>query len=235
MSLILSSLIFISQAVLAAPPTISPDTLRLKELNREPGLTIIDVRDPGAFRLGHIQGALNIMDKDVSAAGLPRTSHIVVYCGEASCPLSAGAATKLIDAGYTKVDLLEGGFTAWLAKGYPATTGTGQAANKHAQQALTTDNEALKKIAAGLALPLDVRPRLEFKAGHLPNALNVPLEDIPSRLAEIPKDKEILIYDRQGPRSTQAIKSLKTAGFTVSELSGGLAGWIKKKLPLEVK
>jgi rhodanese-related sulfurtransferase len=51
----------------------------------------------------------------------------------------------------------------------------------------------------------------------------------------MPKDKEILIYDRQGARSRQAFEKLKAAGFTVSELSGGLAGWVKRKLPLEVK
>lgn len=233
MSLILTSLIFISNIALAAPPAILPDALRLKELNREPGLTIVDVREPDAFRLGHIQGALNIVDTDITAANLPRASHIVVYCGEASCPLSAAAASNLIKAGYSKVDLLEGGFAAWLAKGYPATTGAAKASRF--KQALITDNEALKKIADGLALPLDVRPRLEFKAGRLPHAINIPLEDLPSRLADLPKDKEILIYDRQGPRSRQAFDQLAAAGFTVSELSGGLAGWIKKKLPLEVK
>jgi rhodanese-related sulfurtransferase len=158
----------------------------------------------------------------------------VVYCIEADCPLSTGAANSLIAEGYSRVELLAGGFTEWIKKGYPILTAKNTAVIDPAY-VRTDARDAQIMMRAGTALPLDVRPALEFSAGHLPNASNVPLEQLAAGMARLPKNIQILVYDRLPARSRQAAKALKAAGFKVSELSGGLAAWVKRKYPLETK
>ena len=93
---------------------------------------------------------------------------------------------------------------------------------------------AYKRIKKGDLTVVDARPPLEFAAGHLPGALNFPLEELcpgPSgRLPEGVEDPEV--YDRQADRSRKAGDILAGAGFKVLELSGGLAGWAAEKFPL---
>lgn len=236
MSLILTLLISVTltTAQAAPPPTITPDALRLAELNKEPNLIIVDVRAPDAFLKGHIQHARNILAGNVPTSSLPLSAHIVVYCSQTDCDLSSHAAEGLIASGYPKVSLLEGGFDAWLKKGYPATTGPATQKQK-TQRSNTTIKDASQQLQQGALLPIDIRSKLEFSAAHLPHALNAPLEELESHYIDMPKDKELLIYDSNEQRSRKAYDKLKAAGFTVTELSGGIAGWSRRKQPLEVK
>ncbi len=217
----------------AAAPKITPDDLRRFQLNKEPGLIIIDVRPPDAYAAGHIQGARNIQAGNVASAGLPLTAHIVVYCSEPACSLSANAAKSLTSAGYEKVNLLEGGLADWLKHAYPATTGAPTA--KSPKRAAMRTKDARKAINDGSAFALDVRPAVEFKAGHLPHAYNAPLETLESHYIDLPKNKKIVVYDRLIARSRQAFDTLKASNYDVYELPGGLAGWVKRNQPLEMK
>src|SRR6516165_12242359 len=58
--------------------------------------------------------------------------------------------------------------------------------------------ELLDRLRAGKATVLDVRPEDEFRQGHLPGALNIPLSQLERRLAELPPDREIVAYCRGG-------------------------------------
>jgi rhodanese-related sulfurtransferase len=217
-----------------APAAISPDNLRLLILNRTADLTIIDVRPPDAYTQSHIQGAINALASSVQRAGLPRSNRIVVYCIEAECPLSTGAANSLIADGYPRVELLSGGFTEWIKKGYPVQTAanTFKVELKHAR---TEAKDALTQISGGTLLPLDVRSAAEFSAGHVPHARSVPLERLDADMVRLPKGVQMLVYDRVPDRSRKALEKLTAAGFKVSELSGGLSAWVTRKLPLETK
>jgi rhodanese-related sulfurtransferase len=82
---------------------------------------------------------------------------------------------------------------------------------------------------------VDVRPKTEFAAGHLPHAKSAPLEELANHFVDLPKDKPILVYDRDPARCRKAVEQLNAAGFSASELSGGIAGWVKRKGDLEVK
>jgi rhodanese-related sulfurtransferase len=129
--MVLSLLLLFAASTNAAPPTTPCDKVRLLQLNHTQGLLIIDVRDPNEFALGHIQGAKNVLAKDIQTAQLPHDARIIVYCGEPSCPLSSGAAQKLISDGYANVSLLDGGLSAWYQKGYPIQTSAPKNDSKH--------------------------------------------------------------------------------------------------------
>lgn len=78
-----------------------------------------------------------------------------------------------------------------------------------------------KKIDAG-AVIIDVRTPEEFRDGAYPNARNIPVGNLASRLGEIPKDKPVVLYCASGARSASAARTMKQAGFTDVINAGGL-------------
>ncbi len=68
---------------------------------------------------------------------------------------------------------------------------------------------------------LDVRSPREFAAGHVPNAVNIPVDELRSRLGELPNDQEIWVYCGVGKRSYVACRILRQSGFDARNLSGG--------------
>jgi len=96
-------------------------------------------------------------------------------------------------------------------------------------------DELLKQLQAGMVTILDVRPADEFALGHLPAALNIPLRELESRLAELDPSQEIVAYCR-GPYcvlSYEAVAWLRGRGFKVRRLEDGLPEWRAAGLPTE--
>ena len=77
-----------------------------------------------------------------------------------------------------------------------------------------------------LYLLVDVRPPEEYDRAHLLGAVNIPLEELPGKLAGVPKSVLIYLYDETGELSSQAVQRLVSAGYRFSRfLKGGLVGW----------
>lgn len=73
---------------------------------------------------------------------------------------------------------------------------------------------------------LDVREIDEWSAGHAPGAVLVPMMQIPGRLTELPRDRDIVVVCRVGARSAQVVAFLRAQGWDrVSNLSGGMLSW----------
>ena len=80
----------------------------------------------------------------------------------------------------------------------------------------------LRELEAYEALVLDIRVNEEYELGHIPGALNIPLAALRKRLAELPKDKKIVVYCSVGLRAYMAARILLQNGFSqVYSLSGG--------------
>ena len=95
--------------------------------------------------------------------------------------------------------------------------------------------ELFKRSKLGLVTVLDVRPAKEFAAGHLPGAINVPVEDLAQRLRKLPKGREVIAYCR-GPYcllSVDAVALLRTKGFKARRLQDGFPEWKASGLPVE--
>lgn len=79
-----------------------------------------------------------------------------------------------------------------------------------------------RAAALGNRLFLDVRTNEEFKAGGIPESIHIPLDELRERIAELPRDRHIVVSCRSGVRSYAAIRILKQSGFEqLSNLSGG--------------
>lgn len=86
----------------------------------------------------------------------------------------------------------------------------------------------LAPLLAGPSPPvlLDVREPWEHGAGHLPDALNIPLGEIPLRAREVPRGRDLVVYCRVGPRGERAVELLAAEGVAgARNLEGGLSAW----------
>lgn len=84
---------------------------------------------------------------------------------------------------------------------------------------------------------LDVRTPEEFAAGHVPGAINIPHDQLATRVAELAdaRDKEIVAYCRSGRRAALALTTLHDAGFAqLSHLDGDFLAWQAANRPIEV-
>ena len=84
------------------------------------------------------------------------------------------------------------------------------------------------------AFILDVRQPDEWAAVHIPGAKLIPLGDLAGRLAEVPRDRDVVVVCRSGNRSQQGRDILRGAGFTrVTSMTGGVREWQAAGLPTE--
>ena len=91
--------------------------------------------------------------------------------------------------------------------------------------------EAAAKRDAGVFI-LDVRTQDEWNQVHIPGANLIPLDQLGSRLNEVPKDKEVVVVCHSGNRSKQGRDILKQAGYTqVTSMAGGMNAWQAASLP----
>jgi len=77
---------------------------------------------------------------------------------------------------------------------------------------------------------VDVRTETEFAAGHVPGAINIPYSHFPARAAELPSNKDVVVYCATGIRAEKAAVSLRENGFTrLLHLQGDMTGWAESK------
>ena len=96
-------------------------------------------------------------------------------------------------------------------------------------------NELLKRAKRGLVTVLDVRPPEEFAAGHLPGAVNIPIDKLESGLAKLSKQREVVAYCR-GPyclMSFEAVLKLRKRGWKARRLEHGFPEWKAAGLPVD--
>jgi rhodanese-related sulfurtransferase/predicted transcriptional regulator len=87
--------------------------------------------------------------------------------------------------------------------------------------------DLLERLGRGDVVLVDVRPRLEYEAGHIDGARSIPHDELERRLAELPADREVVAYCR-GPfcaYAHDAVRRLRAAGRPARRLAGGWPEW----------
>jgi hydroxyacylglutathione hydrolase len=189
------------------------------------GAQIIDVRDPAEYAKGHLAGSINIGlgGQYATWAGtlLDRDKPIVIV---AEPGREQEAALRLGRIGFDHVKgYLEGGMAALAAR---------------SDLVWPTERVTAPMVAEELArvdppLLLDIRNPREWAAKHIDGSLNIPLNHLQERIAEIPRDRRIAVHCAGGYRSSIAASILHQHGITnLIEMAGGLAAWDATKLPV---
>ncbi|MHB1846614.1 MAG: ArsR/SmtB family transcription factor [Deltaproteobacteria bacterium] len=96
--------------------------------------------------------------------------------------------------------------------------------------------ELLRRVHDGEVTVIDVRPSEEYRAGHIPGALSVPLPELRKRLAELPKSREVVAYCR-GPYCVMAIEAvelLRKKGFKAHRMEQGVVDWRARGWRVEI-
>ncbi|WP_027183624.1 rhodanese-like domain-containing protein [Desulfovibrio inopinatus] len=168
---------------------------------------LIDARPLNKFLEGAIPGSVSIPDSkfDEFKGVLPsdKSTQLVYYCGGFKCKLSHKSADKAKKLGYTNVVVNESGYPGWKEK-----FGGSQAASISADvkdgAIDVTKFEAILKDNPDSIMLVDVRDADEFKAGHFPTAINMPVDEVEKKIAEFTADKPIIFVCSTGARSGEA-------------------------------
>jgi rhodanese-related sulfurtransferase len=193
----------------AGPSSLSETGPQLLTANELPNdALILDVRDAEAFGARHIDGAINIgLDGSFASwcgALLPFDAPIVIVAEDADA--ASQAVIRLARVGIERVAGYIGAMDDFR------TTPLAQ---------LTVQELRGKSPAI-----LDVRRRAEFDESHIPGATNVPLDELPERLAEVDREHPLAVICAGGYRSSIASSILARAGFTnMMNVQGGTEEW----------
>lgn len=85
--------------------------------------------------------------------------------------------------------------------------------------------EASRRFEAGEALLLDVREPSELAIASVEGALHIPMRQVPARLAEVPKDRPVLVLCHHGGRSQRVADWLLAQGYRAENVAGGIEAW----------
>ena len=201
--------------------------IELEEVLRmgDAGTQILDVREAAEFAKGHLAGSINIGlgGQYATWAGtvLDRTKPIVIL---AEPGREQEAALRLGRIGFDHVKgYLKGGMEALAGRPdlvWPT-------------ERLSAPMIAEELAGAARPLVLDIRSPREWSAKHIDGSLNIPLNHLQERIAEVPRDRKIAVHCAGGYRSSIAASILHQHGIThLTEMAGGLAAWEAAKLPV---
>ena len=214
---------------------IATDELK-KLLDENAAITIIDARNPEEYQEVHIKGAINIPEKKFSeyAAQLPadKGARLVFYCNGVKCGKSKKAAQKATELGYSNILIYSEGMPVWEEKGLPIYAGPDYENKIETTKIAPADLDALSKNGAGTFTLVDVRDAEEFREGHIPGAINIPVAEFAAKSEGLDKEKKIIVYCNSGGRSYNAYRKLMKLGY--ADINQAIfADWKDAGLPVE--
>jgi rhodanese-related sulfurtransferase len=202
---------------------------RLKSTMKEgKPLVLVDTRETSAYGSGHLPGAVNIRSSRLHPDLImpyDAADPLLFYGADASDREPYEAAQKAASWGYfgrsgAPVMVLEGGVAAWTGADMDVTAGAG----KNSAAGLPASTRGMIFIDEFKALWkergrnkeqlfLDVRSRLELVDSEIGNVVRIPVDELPFRLSELQKEKEIIVYCSSGRRARIAYQILARTGF----------------------
>jgi hydroxyacylglutathione hydrolase len=194
------------------------------------GALLVDLRPAGEHAAGHPPGALSIPSDESFGTWLgwvvePDRPIVMLVEDEAT---REDAVRQAVRIGYdgSLIGTVAGGWPAWIEAGGPVAE----------DERLSIDELARRLHGGGEDAPfvVDVRQATEYGSGHIPGSLHVLAADLPSRLAELPRDRPIATICASGFRASIAASMLRQAGFErVASVHRGVPAWEAAGLPIE--
>jgi hydroxyacylglutathione hydrolase len=186
---------------------------------------ILDTRRPEDFAKGFIPNSINIgLESNFAMwvgeliADIKQEILLVTYPGK-----EEESIIRLSRVGYDHaIGYLDGGFDSWVKSG-----------KEIDQSNRITAEELAVQMGHKNVILIDVRKKSEYLSEHVENAINIPLNEISNRMAEIPKDKPFVLSCAGGYRSMIAASILKQRGFeNFTDVIGGFSEIKKTTVPI---
>ncbi len=186
-------------------------------------VVLVDVRLSTDAVKGRIKNTYSIPYEELEDRldDIPRNAPVVIY-GEDE---ALDAVADMRDEGFNFVSLVKGGFTGWIASGEAIEKGPIYNTEIQWVRKLGKGEVSLedfKKAASGEdkdAIIVDARTKEEVaQLGTFKNTIHIPLDEIPARLNELPKDKKIYVHCATGARADMAYKEMLKNGYNAKFL-----------------
>lgn len=200
------------------------DIENIESLNRlEATYILLDLRPEAQMVECHIPRSIAATDGKVDhlKAQLPafKGAAIILYDQNGDLNTATAPYKTITQWGYSQVSVLDGGFRAWEKAGKQIARGPAASEIRYVRKLFDGEIE-VAEFKGLLDKPthdkvvLDVRGEAEIeKEGALTGAINIPLEALEKRLAELPKDKTLVIHGKTGCRAEMAYNLLKKTGL----------------------
>jgi len=207
----------------ALQESLKPLTLEQVLRVQNEGAQLLDVRDGPYFAAGHLAGSLNIglggQYATWSGTLLDRERPIVVI---AEPGREYEAAMRLGRIGFDRVaGYLEGGMQA-LASRPDLVARTERISPEELAEELAPPQAPSQPV-----LVLDVRSPREWSQSRIAGSVNIPLNHLSERIAEVPRGRRLVVQCASGYRSAIAVSLLKQQGFEdLADLAGGINAWL---------
>lgn len=205
------------------PPSLSVATVQGQLAD---GMRLIDGRSRADFAREHLPGSLNIeLDSQFSTyIGwlLPYNTPLMILVEDEEGRREA--VVQLIRIGWEEINgFVDGGISSWKAAALPT------------EQFELIDVEMLYKRwsqRSNLKV-IDVRRDDEWKEGHIPGAIHLPIGDLPQHLDEVPRNQPVALICRTGHRAEMAASIIAATGREVVVVGrGGVPDWAERGFPL---
>lgn len=205
-------------------------------LDAKKDFTLIDARTTTEYADAHIVGAISIpenkFEESLNLLPADKNKPLVFYCNGVKCGKSKKAAAKAVTAGFKNITIYNEGFPVWEEKKLNIVAGPEYGkkveakAMSPAELAKLIDNKNKEYVL------VDVREEVEYRQGHIPGAINIPVDVFAARSVVLPKEKQIIVYCNTGVRSYAAYRKLMRLAYP-SMAEAKFVDWKDAGYPVE--
>lgn len=210
-----------------------------KKIDNNDNITIVDIRDSVSYRDEHIEGSINITPEKIEEEidKLNKNSSIVIVGYDFEDKNAEAGAVKFFkDQGFNNVVALSGGIFAWKTN-LNSTINVGDPESIVDRSKVDEILPEQLKLAIDNKYPvfiIDTRKNNLFSQGHIPGAINIPIENLEKNKDKIPPSKEIVVYGESELEDFQAgVKLYDLDFFANYTITGGFKAWQEKRYPIE--
>ncbi|MEJ2699851.1 MAG: rhodanese-like domain-containing protein [Desulfuromonadales bacterium] len=201
-----------------------------------PAFLLVDARNPEEYHQAHIPGAINIpvakFERFTGLLPADKNTMLVFYCNGVKCGKSKKAAEKALQLGYANVHVFAEGMPVWEELGYNFYKGGDYEKRIETTKISPGDLKKLMDSQPETLQIVDVRDAEEFAEGHIPGAINIPLNTFASKSGILDKSKKVVVYCNSGGRSYDAYRKLMKLGY--KDIAQTIfADWKAAGLPVE--
>jgi len=215
--------------------TVSTEELKKMLDSGDDKLLVIDARNPEEYDEVHIRNAINIpvskLEKNPALLPGDKKQSMVFYCNGIKCGKSKKAAQIAASQGYSNLMVYAEGMPVWEEKGMSIYAGPNYEKKVETSKLKPQELKTLMDSKPETLTIVDVRDSSEYKQGHIPGAINIPVANFASQSGSLEKEKRIIVYCNSGGRSYNAYRKLQKLAYpNINQVI--FADWESEGLPV---